>query len=67
MRLTTYLLDQQPRLAVVDGDAIIDLANANPGMPHELRAALAAGVDLMARSMIASPSTTARRGCWSSR
>jgi 2-keto-4-pentenoate hydratase/2-oxohepta-3-ene-1,7-dioic acid hydratase in catechol pathway len=48
LRFTTYLLDQQPRLAVVDGDSIIDLASAQPGVPHDLRAALAAGVDLAA-------------------
>jgi len=56
MRFTTYLLNQQPRLAVVDGDALIDLASAHPGVPPDLRAALAAGIDLMAagRAAIAS-------------
>ena len=49
MRFTTYLRDGQPRLAVVDGDAAIDLA-------ADLRAELAAGRDLLAagRAAIAS-------------
>ena len=49
MRFTTYLRDGQPRLAVVDGDAAIDLA-------ADLRAELAAGRDLVAagRAAIAS-------------
>ena len=46
MRFTTYLRLGQPRLAVVDGDAAIDLAAAVPGTPADLRAALAAGTDL---------------------
>jgi 2-keto-4-pentenoate hydratase/2-oxohepta-3-ene-1,7-dioic acid hydratase in catechol pathway len=60
MRFTTYLLDQQPRLAVVAGDSIIDLASARPGVPHELRAALAAGVDLIAEGRAAIASGAAR-------
>lgn len=46
MQFTTYLQHGQPRLAVVDGDAAIDLAAAVPGTPTDLRAALAAGTDL---------------------
>ena len=46
MRFTTYLRHGQARLAVVDGDAAIDLAAAVPGTPADLRAALAAGTDL---------------------
>ncbi|MBC7727331.1 MAG: fumarylacetoacetate hydrolase family protein [Microbacteriaceae bacterium] len=46
MRFTTYLRLGQPRLAVVGGDAAIDLAAAVPGTPADLRAALAAGTDL---------------------
>ena len=41
MRFTTYLRDGKPRLAVVDGDAAVDLA-------ADLRAELAAGTDLAA-------------------
>ena len=46
MRFTTYLRHGQARLAVVDGDAAIDLADTVPGTPADLRAALAAGTDL---------------------
>ncbi len=48
MRFTTYLRDGQPRLAAVAGVAAIDLADAVPGAPADLRAALAAGIDLAA-------------------
>ena len=48
MRFTTYLKNGQPRLAVVDGDTAVDLADARPGTPTDLRAALTAGVDLKA-------------------
>ena len=48
MRFTTYLQANQPRLAVVTGDVAIDLADAVPGTPSDLRAALAAGTDLQA-------------------
>jgi 2-keto-4-pentenoate hydratase/2-oxohepta-3-ene-1,7-dioic acid hydratase in catechol pathway len=60
LRFTTYLLKQQPRLAVVDGDSIIDLADARPGVPPDLRAALAAGVDLVAEGRAAIGSDAAR-------
>jgi len=57
MRFTTYLLDGAPRLAVVDGDQLIDLNQAQPQVPADLRAALRAGLDLhaAARAAIASP------------
>ena len=49
MRFTTYLKDGQPRLGVLDGEQVIDLA-------ADLRAELAAGTDLIAagRAAIAS-------------
>ena len=49
MRFTTYLKDGQPRLGVLDGDQVIDLA-------ADLRAELTAGTDLIAagRAAIAS-------------
>lgn len=49
MRFTTYLRDGQPRLAVVDGDAAVDLA-------ADLRTELECGTDLaaLARSALAS-------------
>ena len=60
MRFTTYLLNDQPRLAVVDGDSIVDLAAARPGVPSDLRAALAAGVDLPAEAAAALASDAPR-------
>ena len=56
MKFTTTLCDGEPRLGVVDGDAVIDLADAQPGVPPDLRAALLAGNDLhaAARAAIAS-------------
>ena len=38
----------QPRLAVVNGNDVIDLADAVPGTPTDMRAALETGVDLVA-------------------
>ena len=46
MKFTTYLRDGAPRLAVVDGNDLVDLNDANARVPADLRAALAAGVDL---------------------
>ena len=60
MRFATYLLNGQPRLAVVDADALIDLAAARPGVPHDLRAALAAGTDLIAEGRAALGSAAPR-------
>jgi acylpyruvate hydrolase len=53
VRFTTYLRDGQPRLGVLDGDAMIDLADARPGLPCDLRAALLAGADLVAAAQAA--------------
>jgi acylpyruvate hydrolase len=53
LRFTTYLRDGQARLAVVDGTSLIDLAAARTGVPHDLRAALEAGVDLVAAARAA--------------
>ena len=60
MRFATYLLQGQPRLAVVDGVSIIDLAAARPGVPADLRAALTAGVDLKAEGAAALASSAPR-------
>ena len=60
MRFTTYLNSGQPRLAVVDGEQIIDLADARPHVPADLRAALAAGVDLQAEAVAALASNAPR-------
>jgi 2-keto-4-pentenoate hydratase/2-oxohepta-3-ene-1,7-dioic acid hydratase in catechol pathway len=51
MRLATFRMngaarlgqDGAPRLGVVDGDAIVDLAAATPALPREMTALLAAG------------------------
>ncbi|MDM0034325.1 fumarylacetoacetate hydrolase family protein [Variovorax sp. J22P271] len=46
MNFSTYLRNGAPRLAVVDGDQLIDLNDAQPQVPDDLRRALQAGVDL---------------------
>src|SRR4051794_11110973 len=48
MKFTTYLRGSEARLALVDGKEFIDLNEANPRTPSDLRAALKAGVDLQA-------------------
>ena len=48
MRFTTYLRNGAPRLALVDGDDLIDLNDASPQVPSDVRAALRAGIDLQA-------------------
>jgi len=48
MKFTTFLQNSEPRLGVVDGDAVIDLNAAQPQVPASLRGALAAAVDLSA-------------------
>jgi len=57
MKFTTYLQDGQPRLGLVDGDAVIDLNAAQPLVPASLRVALAAGIDLAAAAKAALAST----------
>jgi acylpyruvate hydrolase len=53
MKFTTYLRDGAPRLAAVDGADLIDLNDAQPQVPADLRAALQAGVDLHAAAKAA--------------
>jgi 2-keto-4-pentenoate hydratase/2-oxohepta-3-ene-1,7-dioic acid hydratase in catechol pathway len=48
MNFTTYLRNGAPRLAVVDNDQLIDLNDAQPQVPDDLRRALQAGADLNA-------------------
>lgn len=48
MRFTTYLRNGAPRLAVIDGNDLIDLNDANAKTPADLRTALKAGIDLQA-------------------
>lgn len=61
MRFTTFLQDGQPRLGVVDGADVVDLAAAVPGTPSDLRSALAAGTDLHAAAARAIASAAPRR------
>ena len=48
MQFTTYLRHGAPRLAVVDGAQLIDLNEAQPQVPPDMRLALKAGIDLQA-------------------
>ena len=48
MKFTTYLRDGAARLAVLDGQGLVDLNDANAQVPSDLRAALKASVDLQA-------------------
>jgi 2-keto-4-pentenoate hydratase/2-oxohepta-3-ene-1,7-dioic acid hydratase in catechol pathway len=48
MKFTTYLRDGAPRLALVEGQDLIDLHDADAGIPADLRSALRAGIDLQA-------------------
>ena len=61
MKFTTYLRDGAPRLALVDGQDLIDLNDAQPQVPTDLRAALKAGVDLQAAGRAALQGKAARR------
>lgn len=53
MKFTTYLRDGAPRLALVDGQDLIDLNDAQPQVPADIRAALKAGVDLQSAGLAA--------------
>ncbi|HSV80556.1 MAG TPA: fumarylacetoacetate hydrolase family protein [Ramlibacter sp.] len=48
MKFTTYLRDGVPRLALVEGSDLVDLNDAQPNVPADIRAALKAGIDLQA-------------------
>ncbi|MBI5719269.1 MAG: fumarylacetoacetate hydrolase family protein [Burkholderiales bacterium] len=54
MRFTTFVQDGRPRLGVVDGDRVVEVA-------ADLRAALAAGTDLLAAGRAALASGAPRR------
>jgi acylpyruvate hydrolase len=49
MKFTTYLRNGAPRLAVVDGNDLIDLNDASRKCPPTCAQALKAGVDLQGR------------------
>jgi acylpyruvate hydrolase len=61
MKLTTYLRNGAPRLAVVEGNDLIDLNDAQPQVPGDLRAALKAGVDLPAAARAAAGAQAKRQ------
>jgi 2-keto-4-pentenoate hydratase/2-oxohepta-3-ene-1,7-dioic acid hydratase in catechol pathway len=58
MKFTTYLRNGAPRLAAVDGNDLIDLNDANPQVPGDVRAALKAGIDLQAAGRAAAKQGT---------
>ena len=60
MKFTTYLLNGQARLAVVDGVDLIDLNAARPELPTDLRKALGTGVDLIAAAQATLTSSAPR-------
>lgn len=53
MKFTTYLRDGAPRLAAIAGADLVDLNDADPQVPADLRLALKAGVDLVAAAKAA--------------
>ena len=53
MRFTSYVRDGAPRLAFVDGADLLDLNDALPQVPADIRAALRTGVDLHAAGLAA--------------
>jgi len=61
MKFTTFLLDGQPRLGLLDGEQVIDLNAAQPQVPADLRAALEQGIDLAAAARAALDSAAPRR------
>lgn len=61
MKFITYLRDGAPRLAVVDGDRIVDLHDADPKVPADLRLALKAGIDLHAAAQATLETSTERQ------
>ena len=60
MRFLTISTEQGDRLAVRDGDSVVDLNQAIPAVPSDLVAALTAGVDLLAAGSDAIASNPAR-------
>ena len=60
MQLLTYRSGTQTRLGVVEGDQVIDLNQAQPQVPADLLAALAAGVDVLAAAKAALASNAPR-------
>ncbi|HSV45455.1 MAG TPA: fumarylacetoacetate hydrolase family protein [Ramlibacter sp.] len=61
MHFTTYLRNSAPRLALVDGTDLIDLNDAQPEVPADIRAALKTGIDLHAAGRAALGGKAARQ------
>ena len=61
MKFTTYLRDDAPRLAAIDGADLIDLNDANAKTPADMRLALKAGIDLKAAAQAAVKDKAARQ------
>ncbi len=60
MRFVSFRSGATTRLGVLEGDAVIDLNQAQPGIPADLAAALAAGADLLAGAKAALASDAPR-------
>ena len=60
MKFTTYLRNGSPRLAVLDGADLIDLNDAQPQVPADMRLALKAGIDLQSAALAAIEHQAAR-------
>jgi len=60
MKFVTFLQGTDARLGLLDGDAVIDMNQADPAVPSSLRAALRAGVDLHAAAKKATASDAVR-------
>lgn len=60
MKFVTFYSGKQTRLGVLDGNAVIDLNQARPEVPADMRQALLAGIDLAAAARAAIDSNAAR-------
>jgi len=60
MKLCTFLRAGAARVGVVDGDHVVDLAAAAPGLPRDLVALLAAGPSALAQAKSAAASARER-------
>lgn len=61
MKLATFTQAGATRIGVVDGEAIVDLSAAAPGLPAEMRAFLAAGTEALATARQAAGRASAPR------
>ena len=60
MKLVTFTHGASTRIGVVDGDEVVDLTAASPGLPGDMIAFLAGGADAMAAARRAAAGRTAR-------